>query len=249
MTIENSHVEYPRPEIVNTPERTIIINRVGTNHLDIDYILRQISGGAPFNWGKYLPFKDKGARIKYCNLDYLFTDHNTCFIAKVRRLTDLHKNKYRGVCGQSLRRTDLAMASVLSEFVVSPIVSEALESPQMRRLAEEYGFRSFELVPPIMATIERPSQKKIAYYPYKEGVTLDMVGARQFLQFFPRQRTGFQNELISQMSDIFRENGVEASDLQIKQFIIPVNEGLRQRKIYLIDIEGFHRISHLPVWH
>lgn len=131
-----------------------------------------------------------------------------------------------------------ALNSLSQEIDISADVQEITASDEAQRIAQAKGFRSLELVEPLMGIIEKNTKRKFMIYPYVEGQILAYLG---YGGIPPIIRIHWQDadEMAEELQALYRKNGIIPQDLDARQLI--VSPGKEGPTLSLIDIEQFYK--------
>jgi hypothetical protein len=231
--------ETPRPEVVHFAAADIVINHQAAEGAPIDELIDQFKDGEiPDTWTP--GFSDNHGTAEIAGRK---------FFAKVKIASGkLNYESLKELKQQQAEEVQLSVEgleseiarlkranSVLSEIRLSGTIERIMGSEDAQKIARDYGFNGVGFKGPILSVTDRRSGRKSMVYDYIEGETLadmDLSGREQALD----------KDQKKQLAEAFRtflhENGVEASDIDSRQFIVD-----KEGSLHLIDTEQYAKVA------
>jgi hypothetical protein len=163
------------------------------------------------------------------------TDSNKTYFIKRKKVVDpetlgnLRKNaKEYGYQALENKNRLTAISSVLNEINNGPLITEVLESIEIKNLAKQYGLSDIKLISPIFAIADRQTGHKYLAYPDRSDLCLATTN-----QEIGPKMANIKDDLL----DVFIELGISPQDYGVGQFLY----SKENNTLYLIDTEAWFK--------
>lgn len=237
-------------EIIHNGDYDILLNTRHKDQQKIRQLAEIVREGLPTNWvGIVAEDSEDGDPPR----TFVDNPQNPQFFAKIRKMADpkileivLDKGEYKNFSKREIQ----AFNSLVNEFAISVDVKRVLTLPGVKEVIRDYGFQDVELIEPLVGINDRKTGKKIMVYDFVEadrGFEPQKPGVKNMMFYLtdtarPPNANNLADDLGSELREVFKENGIEATDLKGHQFLSSKDDGSGHFKLYLLDVEGYHKV-------
>lgn len=127
----------------------------------------------------------------------------------------------------------LTFSTILNEFRMAPTVRQILSSKKVEELIKETDASGISLIEPILGAVNRETGQKFMVYPYVEMHTLFKDDQRS-------EEDKKMEDFYHKLEITFKKLGIDPNDLAYSHLL---RDDLDPKKLYLLDIEGYRKIS------
>lgn len=236
----------PRPrttEVIHSPNFTILVNPLVSNRQDIRQLVEEVKNGIPSSW---IALEDPrwirsvAKKVEPVYGQWQDSAKNPRFFAKSRSMGSPAWVKHaKEIAERQLskfgfsRRESYAFASLVNEINLTPKIKAILASGKAKELAAKYSIEEITFVEPLIGLTNKATGQKIMIYDFIEGHNFSATNEVSPTDFPLDKRRQF----VFDLTDLFQENGINPGDIDREQFMFGKTN---PRRLYLIDIEGYH---------